>query len=78
MEEPDKMRTIDEEITDALNVSVEQLRTSDAETNPASADNVGQYFVCVEGRGAETLIQSSDGVEAVRCNNCCLTIFDQW
>lgn len=46
VEEPDKMRTIDEELTDALDISVEQLRTSDTETNPASADNIGQYFGC--------------------------------
>lgn len=50
MEEPDKMRTIDEEMTDALDISVEQLRTSDTETNPASADNIGQRFVWGEGR----------------------------
>lgn len=49
VEEPDKMRTIDEELTDALDISVEQLRTSDTETNPASADNIGQYFVCGGG-----------------------------
>lgn len=41
VEEPDKMRTIDEEITEALDISVEQLRTSDTEDNPASADIVG-------------------------------------
>ncbi|TNM88995.1 hypothetical protein fugu_005249 [Takifugu bimaculatus] len=44
MEEPDKMRTIDEEIPDALDISVEQLRTSDTETNPASADNIDVDF----------------------------------
>lgn len=77
VEEPDKMRTIAEEITDALDISVEQLRTSDTETNPASADNIGQYFVCGEGRGAEKSTQYSDGVESVCCNNCCLMIFDQ-
>lgn len=58
VEEPDKMRTIDEEITDALDISVEQLRTSDTETNPASAGNIG-HILCV-GR-----IQYSDGVESV-------------
>lgn len=46
VEEPDKMRTIDEELTEALDISVEQLRTSDAEDNPASADHIGSY-VCV-------------------------------
>ncbi|CAG06749.1 unnamed protein product, partial [Tetraodon nigroviridis] len=40
VEEPDKMRTIDEEITEALDISIEQLRTSDAEDNPVSADNI--------------------------------------
>lgn len=45
VEEPDKMRTIDEELTEALNISIEQLRTSDAEDNPASADNIGSYVV---------------------------------
>ncbi|XP_056886667.1 separin isoform X2 [Takifugu flavidus] len=44
LEEPDKMRTIDEEIPDALDISVEQLRTSDTETNPASADNIDVDF----------------------------------
>lgn len=41
MEEPDKMRTIDEEITEALDISIEQLRMSDTKDNPASADNIG-------------------------------------
>lgn len=41
VEEPDKMRTIDEEITEALDISIEQLRTSDAEDNPVSADTIG-------------------------------------
>lgn len=41
VEEPDKMRTIDEELTEALDISIEQLRTSDTEDNPASADNIG-------------------------------------
>lgn len=36
-EEPDKMRTIDEEITEALDLSIEQLRTSDTEDH-LSAD----------------------------------------
>lgn len=40
-EELDKMRTIDEEITETLDISIEQLRTSDTETNPAAADNIG-------------------------------------
>lgn len=41
MEEPDKMRTIDEEFTEALDISIEQLRTSDTEDYPASTDNIG-------------------------------------
>lgn len=47
VEEPDKMRTIDEEIPEVLDLSIEQLRTSDTETedNPASSKNVGAYFV---------------------------------
>ncbi|XP_076013098.1 separin [Genypterus blacodes] len=38
VEEPDKMRTIEEIIDDKLDISIEQLRTSDTETeeNPAS------------------------------------------
>lgn len=46
-EEPDKMRTIDEEVTEVLDLSIEQLRTSDTETedNPASGKNIGAYFV---------------------------------
>lgn len=48
-EEPDKMRTIDEEMTEVLDLSIEQLRTSDTETddNPASSKNIGAYFVRV-------------------------------
>lgn len=47
VEEPDKMRTIDEEITKVLDMSIEQLRTSDTETedNPTSSENIGAYFV---------------------------------
>ncbi|XP_023279429.1 separin isoform X2 [Seriola lalandi dorsalis] len=39
LEEPDKMRTIEEEINEVLDMSIEQLRTSDTETedNPASS-----------------------------------------
>lgn len=47
VEEPDKMRTIEEETTDVLDISIEQLRTSDteAEENPASRKDIGVYFV---------------------------------
>lgn len=43
MEEPDKMRTIEEETNDVLDLSIEQLRTSDTETddNPASIKDIG-------------------------------------
>lgn len=44
VEEPDKMRTIDEEITEVLDISIEHLRTSDTEDNPALTENVGAYF----------------------------------
>lgn len=46
-EEPDKMRTIDEEVAEVLDLSIEQLRTSDTETedHPASSKNIGAYFV---------------------------------
>lgn len=45
MEEPDKMRTIDEEITEVLDISIEKLRTSDteAEDNHPSSENIGVY-----------------------------------
>lgn len=45
MEEPDKMRTIDEEITGVLDISIEKLRTSDTETedNHPSSENIGVY-----------------------------------
>ncbi|XP_018528986.1 LOW QUALITY PROTEIN: separin [Lates calcarifer] len=41
LEEPDKMRTIEEETNEVLDMSIEQLRTSDTETedNPASSKN---------------------------------------
>lgn len=46
MEEPDKMRTIEEETTKVLDISIEQLRTSDteAEDNHASSKDIGVYF----------------------------------
>ncbi|KAM9362423.1 separin [Symphorus nematophorus] len=42
MEEPDKMRTIEEETTEVLDISIEQLRTSDteAEDNHASSKDI--------------------------------------
>ncbi|XP_054473293.1 separin [Anoplopoma fimbria] len=43
VEEPDKMRTIEEETAQVLNISIEQLRTSDceeAEDNPASSKDI--------------------------------------
>ncbi len=45
VEEPDKMRTIEEETTEVLDISIEQLRTSDTEDNPASSKDIGVYFV---------------------------------
>uniref|UniRef100_A0A3B4TT27 separase n=1 Tax=Seriola dumerili TaxID=41447 RepID=A0A3B4TT27_SERDU len=50
LEEPDKMRTIEEEINEVLDISIEQLRTSDTETedNPASSKYTGVYFVYME------------------------------
>lgn len=43
VEEPDKMRTIEEETNDVLDLSIEELRTSDTETddNPASSKDMG-------------------------------------
>uniref|UniRef100_A0A8C7X1K1 Extra spindle pole bodies like 1, separase n=1 Tax=Oryzias sinensis TaxID=183150 RepID=A0A8C7X1K1_9TELE len=38
VEEPDVMRTIKEEMNEVLNLSIEQLRTSDAETEASSQD----------------------------------------
>lgn len=45
--EPDKMRTIDEETNEVLDISIEQLRGSDAETedNPSLNSNIGEYLV---------------------------------
>ncbi|KAM8756416.1 separin isoform 1-T1 [Acanthopagrus schlegelii] len=42
VEEPDKMRTIEEENTEVLDISIEQLRTSDTETedNPTSSKDI--------------------------------------
>lgn len=47
VEEPDKMRTIEEETTKVLDISIEQLRTSDTETedHPTSSKDIGVYFV---------------------------------
>ncbi|XP_051271664.1 separin isoform X1 [Dicentrarchus labrax] len=46
VEEPDKMRTIEEETTGILDISIEQLRTSDTENedNPASSKDVDIDF----------------------------------
>lgn len=45
VEEPDKMRAIEEETTEVLDISIEQLRTSDTETedNSASGKDIGVY-----------------------------------
>ena len=47
VEEPDKMRTIEEENTEVLDISIEQLRTSDTETedNPTSSKDIGVFFL---------------------------------
>lgn len=47
VEEPDKMRTIEEETTEVLDISIEQLRTSDTDTEDslASSKDIGMYFV---------------------------------
>lgn len=45
VDEPDKMRTIEEETTEVLDISIEQLRTSDTEDNPASSKDIGVFFV---------------------------------
>lgn len=47
VEEPDKMRTIEEETNEVLDISIEQLWMSDteAEDNPASSKDIGQYFM---------------------------------
>lgn len=46
VEEPDKMRTIEEEVIEVLDMSIEQLRTSDAETEESATlrENIGVYF----------------------------------
>lgn len=44
VEEPDKMRTIDEEKAETLDISIEQLRTSDTEDDHASAANIGPFL----------------------------------
>lgn len=43
VEEPDKMRTIDEETTEVLDISIEELRTSDTEDNSASSKDIGVF-----------------------------------
>lgn len=45
VEEPDTMRTIEEETPEILDMSIEQLRTSDAEDNSASSKDNSMYFV---------------------------------
>ena len=44
MEELDKMRTIDEESNEVLDMSIEELRTSDTEDNAASSKDISLYF----------------------------------
>lgn len=46
VEEPDKMRTIEEEAIEVLDMSIEQLRTSDTETEESATlrENIGLYF----------------------------------
>ncbi|XP_068171684.1 separin isoform X2 [Antennarius striatus] len=46
VEEPDKMRTIEEETIEVLDMSIERLRTSDIETedNPASSEDIDFDF----------------------------------
>lgn len=43
VEEPDKMRTIEEEVFEVLDMSIEQLRTSDTEAEESAAlrENIG-------------------------------------
>lgn len=52
VEEPDKMRSIEEETNKVLNISIEQLRTSDTECEEKSASNtdIGVYFVDTKKR----------------------------
>lgn len=52
MEEPDKMRTIEEKIDEKLDISIEQLRTSDTETedNAASSKDIGVFVVYLKSR----------------------------
>lgn len=45
VEEPDTMRTIEEETPEILDMSIEQLRTSDAEDNSAASKDNSMYFV---------------------------------
>uniref|UniRef100_UPI0037E95384 separin n=1 Tax=Semicossyphus pulcher TaxID=241346 RepID=UPI0037E95384 len=44
LEEPDKMRTIEEESNKVLDMSIEQLRASDSEDNPASGNDIDIDF----------------------------------
>ncbi|KAI3370171.1 hypothetical protein L3Q82_024954, partial [Scortum barcoo] len=44
VEEPDKMRTIEEETPEVLDISIEQLRTSDTEDNPTSSKDIDIDF----------------------------------
>lgn len=44
IEELEKMRTIDEKTTEVLDLSIEQLRTSDTEDNSASSKIIGKCF----------------------------------
>lgn len=45
VEEPDIMRTIEEEAREVLDMSIEQLRTSDAEDNSASSKDNRMHFM---------------------------------
>ncbi|XP_069395412.1 separin isoform X2 [Paralichthys olivaceus] len=46
MEELDKMRTIEEESNEVLDISIEELRTSDTEDNPASNFEILRRDIC--------------------------------
>lgn len=47
VEEPDKMRTIEVEVIEVLNMSMERLRTSDTETEESGTlrENISVYFL---------------------------------
>uniref|UniRef100_A0A3Q1GQH6 separase n=1 Tax=Acanthochromis polyacanthus TaxID=80966 RepID=A0A3Q1GQH6_9TELE len=49
MEEPDKMRSIEEETNDVLDMSIEQLRTSDTEADDNVASGKGNSLFCAHG-----------------------------